>query len=215
MEKMPFHESLSAIAIVDAPVIASDWQRGLPVLSAPQVTLRELRITDATTLFAMMTTHEVARFISPPPSTVEGFEKFIAWTHSEREAGRYVCFAVVPKGLEQAVGLIQIRRLEPGFRVAEWGFAIGAPFWGTGLFETSARVVLDFAFAEIGIDRLEARAAVQNARGNGALRKLGARPEAVLRRSFVRNGQSVDQQLWAILAEDWAVLTGDLVLRLH
>jgi RimJ/RimL family protein N-acetyltransferase len=44
---------------------------------------------------------------------------------------------------------------------------------------------------------------VQNGRGNGALRKVGAVQEGVLRRSFLRNGQYHDQVLYSILAEDW------------
>ena len=48
------------------------------------MTLRELRASDAPSLFAMLTTEEVTRFISPPPTTVEGFVKFIAWTIRER-----------------------------------------------------------------------------------------------------------------------------------
>ena len=51
--------------------------------------------------------------------------------------------------------------------------------------------------------RLEARAAIQNGRGNGALRKLGAVQEGILRKSFLRNGKYHDQTLWAILDEDW------------
>jgi RimJ/RimL family protein N-acetyltransferase len=43
---------------------------------------------------------------------------------------------------------------------------------------------------------------VQNGRGNGALRKVGAVQEGVLRRSFLRDGHYMDQALWAILAED-------------
>lgn len=212
---MPFHESMTIVSAVQAPVVTTDWQRGLPVLSSTQVTLRELRLEDAASLFAMLTTEEVARFISPPPTTVEGFERFIIWTHAEREAGRYVCFAVVPGGMDHAIGLFQVRQLEPGFRVAEWGFAIGSPFWGTGIFVQSARLVLDFTFDEVGVNRLEARAAIQNGRGNGALRKLGARPEALLRKSFVRNGQALDQQLWSILAEDWALLTAVNVMTIN
>ena len=42
-----------------------------------------------------------------------------------------------------------------------------------------------------------------NGRGNGALRKLGAVQEGVLRRSFLKNGQFLDQMLWSILAEEW------------
>jgi RimJ/RimL family protein N-acetyltransferase len=80
---------------------------------------------------------------------------------------------------------------------------MGSAYWGSGVFVTAAEAVLAFAFETIGVQRLEARAAVMNARGQGALRKLGAVQEAVLRRSFKRGGQFFDQTLWSILAEDW------------
>jgi RimJ/RimL family protein N-acetyltransferase len=181
----------------------TNWRHVLPVLTGASITLRELDIADAPALFAMLTTHEVARFISPPPTTVDGFERFIAWTHRQREAGHYACFAVVPHGMTAAIGLFQIRSLEPGFATAEWGFALGSAFWGSGAFMEGAHLVVDFAFETIGVHRLEARAAVQNGRGNGALRKVGAVQEGTLRRSFLRNGQYLDQALWSILDTDW------------
>ena len=52
------------------------------------------------------------------------------------------------------------------------------------------RLVLTFAFDVVGVHRLEARAAVQNGRGNGALRKIGAVQEGILRKSFLRAWQS-------------------------
>lgn len=181
----------------------SDWKQSLPVLTGSMVTLRELRISDATSLLAMLSSEEVARFISPPPTTVEGFERFIAWTHRERAAGNYACFAVVPHGMDTAIGIFQVRQLEPGFGTAEWGFAIGSAFWGTGVFMDGARMVIDFAFDTIHTHRLEARAAILNGRGNGALRKIGAMQEGILRKSFLRNGEYLDQALWTILDEDW------------
>jgi len=42
-----------------------------------------------------------------------------------------------------------------------------------------------------------------NGRGNGALRKVGARKEGVLRQSFRCKGQLVDQNLWSIVRDDW------------
>ncbi len=160
-------------------------------------------MSDATALLALLTTEEVTRFISPPPTTVEGFERFIAWTVREREAGRYLCFAVVPDGYDTAVGLFQVRQLDPTFGTAEWGFAIGSAFWGSGLFSQGADLVVDFAFEVIGVHRLEARAAVENGRGNGALRKIGAVQEGILRKSFLRGGKHLDQALWSILDRDW------------
>jgi ribosomal-protein-alanine N-acetyltransferase len=190
-------------AVTSAPASSSDWKQGLPVLQGEGITLRELRASDAQSLFAELTSEEVSRFISPPPSTPEGFERFIAWTVCEREAGRYLCFAVVPDGYDTAIGLFQIRQLESTFDTAEWGFAIGSAFWGSGLFAQGARLVMDFAFGVIGVGRLEARSAVENGRGNGALRKTGAVQEGILRRSFLRGGKHLDQALWSILHEDW------------
>ena len=179
------------------------WQAMLPELTCPTARLRELQAADAGALLAHLTTDDVSRYIAPPPSSVEGFERFIHWTQRERLAGEYACFAVLPEGGDHAVGLFQLRSIEPGFATAEWGFALGSAYWGTGLFTEAAAAVLAFAFETIGVQRLEARAAVMNGRGNGALRKLGAVQEAVLRRSFKRGGQYFDQALWSILAEDW------------
>lgn len=205
MEKMPYQPELEQAAAMAPPstVTTSDWRRGLPVLGGQQFLLRELRAEDAPSLLAMLTTEEVSRFISPPPTTVEGFEQFIAWTQHERESGNYICYGVVPAGMTTAVGLFQLRSLEPGFGSCEWGFALGSQFWGTGLFVDGARAILNFGVDVVGLQRFEARAAVANGRGNGALRKIGAVQEGVLRRSFLRNGHYHDQVLWSILAEDW------------
>jgi RimJ/RimL family protein N-acetyltransferase len=201
MEKMPYQPDLDRP--VQTATVTSDWRAALPVLAGSRVTLRELEVSDAPALFSMLTPEEVSRFISPPPTTVEGFERFITWARAEREAGRYACFAVVPHGMESAIGLFQVRQLEPGFATAEWGFAIGSSFWGTGMFVDGGELVVRFAIDTLGVQRLEARAAVANGRGNGALRKLGAVQEGVLRRSFLKNGQFLDQMLWSILAEEW------------
>lgn len=213
MEKMPYQPELDMIATTplstpttsatsSLPTVSSDWRQGLPTLGSGQVVLRELRFSDAASLFALLTTEEVARFISPPPTSVEGFERFVAWTHRQRAAGAYVCFAVTLKGFDTAIGIFQVRQLDMTFVNAEWGFAIGSAFWGTGVFQTGAELVLDFAFETLGVHRLEARAAVLNGRGNGALVKLGAVQEAVLRKSFLKNGQHLDQVLYAIVADD-------------
>ena len=188
---------------IDEAVSPPDWRRRLPVLGGTLVRLREPRRSDAASLFAMLTIEDVARFISPPPTTVEGFERFIARTSRRRSAGVSVCFGVTLQGYDTAIGVFQVRPLEPGFGIAEWGFAIGSAFWGTGVFLESAALVMHFVFETIGVHRLEARAAVQNGRGRSALQKLGAVQEGILRESLRQNGEIFDQALYAILDEDW------------
>lgn len=194
-------------------VITSDWRERLPVLSAARITLRELRAEDASSLYVMLSTEEVARFISPPPTSIQGFERFIEWAIRERRTGSYACFGIVPEGMSTAVGLFQLRALEPD--LAEWGFIMGPPFWGSGAFVEGATLVVDFAFDVMGVNRLEARASVANGRGNGALIKIGAVQEGILRRSFFRFGEYHDQVLWSIVASDWRLRQFNRHSRAH
>lgn len=195
------------VSVTDVPDSPAEttWREALPVLTGRRVQLRDLRPDDAASLQRALNTDAVTRFISPPPTTVAGFRRFIEWTRTRREAGEYVCFAVVPAETDDAVGIIQVRQLGGSFDAAEWGFAIAERFWGTGLFLEAARLVLGFCFDTIGVRRLEARAAAENGRGNGVLRKLGASCEGRLKHSLRCNGRSLDQLLWAVSRNTWDV----------
>ena len=150
---------------------APDWWHEVPTLSGPTVQIREVDDRDTGSLFELLTDGKVARYISTPPPSASAFHGFIEWAHRRREAGTCVCFAVVPRGLNQAIGLFQLRALEPSFRIAEWGFALGSAFWSTGIFTEAASLVADFAFKTIGVHRLEARAVIENGRGQQSARK--------------------------------------------
>ena len=201
MENVPQRNQLPQAP--EQVVSAFDWHFGLPSIRGSKVTLREVRESDAPALMAMLTCEEVAEFISPLPRTEEGFKEFISEVHEQRLAGQSFCYGIVPDGYDDAMGLFQVRQLEPGFVSAEWGFALGSPFWGSGVFQEGARAIIDFAFGVVGVHRLEARSIASNGRGNSALHKMGAMQEGVLRRSFIRNGRYFDQILWSILKEDW------------
>ena len=191
------------------------WQHVPPVLQGSRVTLREVQRGDAAALLSAVSTSDVARFISPPPDTVEGFEAFIASARRQRAAGEAICLAVVPAGYETPVGLFQVRAIEPQGKGAEWGFALGMEFWGEGLFYAAAPLVIDWVFDTLGVPRLEARSATTNGRGNGAFRKLGAVPEAVLRQSLRRDDNYLDQVLWTITAEHWQALRPTSKVKVH
>ena len=180
-----------------------DWRQALPVFHCVGFTLREIVRADALALVEAMSSAEVNRFITPPPATRPDFERFVDWAQAERRDGRFACFAIVQAGSPTPAGVFQIRRDDVACETAEWGFVFGARTWGSGLFVSGACEVIDFAFEEMGVRRLEARAAVANGRGNGALRKLGATREGVVKNGLVRNDERLDQNVWSILDRDW------------
>jgi RimJ/RimL family protein N-acetyltransferase len=178
------------------------WVQGVPELVGDVVRVREITWADAPALFELLSDPIVAAHMSAPPPSVAAFAGFIAWARQQRAQGESVCFGIVPHGAESAVGIIQVRALDPSFFTAEWGFAIGHMFWGTGAFLDAALLVAKFAFETMSVHRLEARAAVGNGRGNGALQKLGARAEGELKNAFRRDTRRDGQFLWSLAAED-------------
>jgi len=86
---------------------------------------------------------------------------------------------------------------------------------GTGVFFETARLIGSFAFNVLATHRLEARVLVQNGRANGALRKLGAVQEGLLRRAVRRGGDYVDQVLWSVLKDDWTDHGASASSRVH
>jgi hypothetical protein len=67
----------------------------------------------------------------------------------------------------------------------------------------AAALVAEFAFTTLGTFRIEGRAVTANGRGNGALLKLGASSEGILRGGLKRGDLPRDQFIWGLLAEEW------------
>jgi RimJ/RimL family protein N-acetyltransferase len=113
----------AAAPVPDAWAIG--WRGAVPVLAHGEVTLREVRFEDGPSLLEMLVDERVRRFVSPPPTTLGGFERFILWAHHGRAAGRFVCFGIVPAGESLAIGIVQVRAIAPAFAVAEGGSRSG------------------------------------------------------------------------------------------
>jgi len=62
------------------------------------------------------------------------------------------------------------------------------------------------------VTRLVAHAAILNGRGNGALRKLGARQTGMRPQGLKRHGMKLDQHIWRLTRDDW---WGALTLASH
>jgi RimJ/RimL family protein N-acetyltransferase len=179
------------------------WRVALPVLRTRTAVLREVANRDTAALTVAMSRPEVRRYLPLGPTTEEQFSRFIRWVRRERRAGRYVCFTVVPHGCKTAAGLFQLWPVEPGFGVAEMGFALDQALWGTDTFIDCATAIVDFAVDVLAVRRLECRSAVTNTRGTAALQKLGAVQEGTLRRCFQCPEGLLDHTIWSILVDDW------------
>ena len=187
----------------DSTDTTPNWRTLLPTLTARQVTLREATASDLRPLMDLLSIGDASRFGIDEPVSDVGVQQLVDRGLRERAAGTGFLYVVTIGATRGIVGLAQVRQLDLGFESAEWECTL-APSWrGTGVFLELARLLGSFAFGTVGTHRLEASVPLQNGRANGALRKLGAVQEGILRQSVRRGDEYVDQVLWSILKEDW------------
>ena len=196
------------------PTGMGSWRRELPTLTARLVVLREPTPADIGALVDLLSVEDASRFGLEAGIDDSAVQLFVERATRDREAGAAFTYVVL-NAAGAVSGLVQVRALDPLFETAEWECTLAPSARGSGVFIAMARLVCGFAFHSIGTHRLEARVQLQNGRANGALRKLGAVQEGILRRSARRRGEYVDQVLWSVLKDDWSDHRAATSQRVH
>lgn len=198
---------------VDRPAI--DWRRELPALTSRTVVLHEPAPRDLGPLVDLLSVADASRFGLGEPIGEAAVQTFLDRAPRARAAGVAFTYVVTLGSTRAVIGLIQVRALDATFANAEWECTIAPSARGTAAFLEAARLMASFAFGPVGARRLESRVLLQNGRANGALRKLGAVQEGILRRSVCRGGAYLDQVLWSILKDDWGDQWAATAERVH
>jgi RimJ/RimL family protein N-acetyltransferase len=196
-------------------ITVSNWRGELPTLTARLVTLREPVPQDLGPLVDLLSLHDATRFGIDEPVGVVDVQHLIERVARDRAAGLAFTFTITLSTSRRVVGLVQVRQLDPGFEAAEWESTIAPSSRGSGVFMEAARLVGSFAFGSIGAHRIESRVLLQNGRASGALRKLGAVQEGLLRSSVRRGSEYLDQVLWSMLKDDWGNRWVSTAPRVH
>ena len=192
-----------------------DWKKALPTLVSRQVALRELSLSDLAPLIELLSLPDATRFGVEDADVDVAARQIIERASRERAAGLSATFAITIASSRAVAGVIYARQLDPAFEAAECDGAILPAHRGGGVFVESARLVGSFLFGSLGTHRIEVRVPLQAGRSNGALKKLGAVQEGVLRRALRRGDRYVDQVLWSMLKEDWGDHWVPVAQRVH
>ena len=117
------------------------------------------------------------------------------------EASRPVTDWAIEVGGE-AVGGIGIT-LQPDVfrRSAEIGYWLGEAHWGRGIATDALRATTEYVFAKFDLCRLYAGVFAWNPASARVLEKAGYAFEGRLRRAVVKDGETVDQLLYALVRE--------------
>jgi RimJ/RimL family protein N-acetyltransferase len=112
-------------------------------------------------------------------------------------------FGVMDSGGEDLVGMMGLRLGKLKYRIAEVWYKFFPEHWGKGYATECAGEVLRFGFNDLGLHRIEAGCAVENAGSIRVLEKSGFLREGRSRKILPIRGNWVDNYTYAILEEDF------------
>jgi ribosomal-protein-alanine N-acetyltransferase len=182
-------------------VSAKAAKRGSALLVGSRVLIRDLTSDDRDELIAL--NRASRRFYEgwvSPPTTLEQFAAYLERCRHDDFASFLVC----RKNDGAIIGAVNLSQIARGnFQSAYMGFYVGAPFAGQGYMVEALRLVLEYAFGELKLHRLEANIQPDNATSIALIKRLGFALEGYSRRYLKIAGRWRDHERWAILAENW------------
>ncbi len=140
--------------------------------------------------------------------SVDDVQQFIRESRAFNEGGQRLTAFV--NYYEQIVGSVGFVQLNMRHRKGEIGYWISQKLQGKGIVTLSCFKLIDFAFRELLLNRIEIRILLKNERSRGIPLRLGFQHEGRLRQAIWLNNQYHDMDIYSILAPQWEEQRGKL-----
>lgn len=150
----------------------------------------------------MLDDPDLLRFTRVPEPVPPGFARTWLERYQEgRDEGSREAFAIVDED-GGFLGLALAPRIEQEARTAELGYVVAPAARGLGVATEALRQLTRWAFADLGLLRLELMITVENAASKRVAERCGYVREGVLRSLHVKQGRHEDTELWSRLATE-------------
>jgi RimJ/RimL family protein N-acetyltransferase len=153
-------------------------------------------------LRALLDDPRVLRFTRVPEPVPAGFaETWLAGYEAGRRDGTRQGFALIGPD-EDFLGVGVVPRIEAAAATAELGYVVAEHARGRGVAQEALAQLTEWAFAELGVERLELLISVENDASKRVAERCGYRLEGVLRSVYIKPGRREDTEIWSRLAGD-------------
>jgi ribosomal-protein-serine acetyltransferase len=165
--------------------------------------VRPLRAEDAAELYALVRANSDLEEWMPwaAEQDLAATERFIAAAEAQLRDGKGFQAAIEPD--EGIVGVLGMHAIDWMNRSTSVGYWLAADARGRGLMTNAVRALLDHAFRELELHRVEIHCAPENRRSRAIPERLGFREEARLRETELVGGRYLDSVVYGLLADEW------------
>lgn len=170
-----------------------------------RLVLRDIRISDAESLFKYRSNPEIYKFQGWKPQTLEEVKEFICEKNAKifNMPDTWYQLGIIIKETDEFIGDIGVHFIGPENQQVEIGFTVSPENQGRGYGTEAVFDVIGHLFCSLKKHRITASADPRNTKSIALLERIGMRKEAHFKKSYWFDNEWVDDIVYAILNEEW------------
>jgi ribosomal-protein-alanine N-acetyltransferase len=180
--------------------------KSLPIINTKRLRLRPLSLDDAADMFEYSSDPEVTQYVSwEAHQSIEDAVIFLNTSVEQYAKAEPGTWGIELREEAKLIGTIGFVYYSAANSRIEIGYAISRKYWGRGITTEALTALIELAFRQWNINRIEAHCFPDNHASARVMEKCGLRYEGLLRQRYFLKNAFRDLKLYAILKEDWLV----------
>ena len=175
------------------------------ILETPRVKMRLLSKDDLSSLNQIAQSPLIWKYFTKDLADEREMKQWIEDALEERREGKRMPFIILDKDVNEICGSTSLGNISFFDKRIEIGWTwLGENFMGTGVNRQAKFALLSYSFEVLKMERVEIKTDNLNDRSKGALKKIGAKEEGVLRSHMqMHNNRRRDTVYFSILRSEW------------
>ncbi|CEN22309.1 GNAT family N-acetyltransferase [Paraclostridium sordellii] len=176
----------------------------LPNLYTNRIRLRRINKNDLEQFFSFLSNDNVTRYmIIDKIQDIKVVEKMMNFMIEGYKNNRPTPWAISLKENDEMIGICGFSKCDIQNGKAEVGYILSDKHWRQGIATEALKVVVDFAFNYMNLNKIEARCISKNLASEKVMLKANMKLDAILREEKFHKQSYVDLKLYSILKEEY------------
>lgn len=165
--------------------------------------LRKMKVSDSPALFNIWSDPDVTKFMNISRFTNESQAKeMIELLDELSQTGKAIRYSMVDLKTNEIIGTCGFNYIDSENARVEIGYDIAKSKWGMGYAPEGIRALINLAFENLQLNRVEAKVEAGNVNSIHVLQKLNFTFEGTLRQYEKSKGNFVDINIYSLLKTD-------------
>jgi [ribosomal protein S5]-alanine N-acetyltransferase len=177
---------------------------GLPILTSETITLKKIEEENLNELFDIYSNERVFEYCGIiPKHNKDTVKKMIGHFERDYHKKSRVKWGIFQNEGNKLVGIMEAMEFNSKVYMVTIGYYLAESSWGKGIATESVRLLIEFLFNKVHVNRIQAEVMPPNANSKKVLLKNGFLKEGTLRQATLWSGKGiVDLEIYGLLREE-------------